>query len=75
MFINHGIFIEFSSNFHRSVQRRNFEVVLQHGRFDVMCRGSVAGSCRILDILQIRGVTGGDFSCNLQLETPLRCKL
>ena len=26
-------------------------------------------------ILQTRSVTGGDFSCKRQLETPLRCKL
>ena len=26
-------------------------------------------------ILQTRSVTGGDFSCKMQLETPLRCKL
>ena len=25
--------------------------------------------------LQTRSVTGGDFSCKRQLETPLRCKL
>ena len=25
--------------------------------------------------MQTRNVTGGDFSCKRQLETPLRCKL
>ena len=45
----------FMNSIIRSVERRNFEVVTQDGRFDVMCKGSIysSGSSAILILLKL----------------------